>query len=331
MPVSGVIEDDTITIVLDQELYADPRFELPIGYPARHFPLSGTDAAIVFVYVSNNRDGVGQIEITLSRVIAEGEAVTIRYIPFDTSLRIRDDDAGENRAEINNYPLQNLNDVAPVVESATVDGIELVITFDQELDADSLPDVTAFSLSNDGPAVASVSIEAEELTLTLASTAIEDAEYTIAYTAPESGGLQDPTGNGVVDFSQMVENTTDYAPRVDSVKTNKEGTQVFVSFDQSVLIPDSFENSSFSISPGIGIHSVGIDSSVLGSVQLLFDLDSSTPIREGAEVNLSYRKPASGGLRDDDSDEGMFVQSEPIHFRCPKSGGHRSDGRECHS
>ena len=122
VPVSGVIEDDTITIVLDQELYADPRFERPSGYPARHFPLSGTDAAIVFVYVSNNRDGVGQIEITLSRVIAEGEAVTIRYNPFDTSLRIRDDDAGENRAQINNYPLQNLNDVAPVVESATVVG-----------------------------------------------------------------------------------------------------------------------------------------------------------------------------------------------------------------
>ena len=180
-----------------------------------------------------------------------------------------------------------------------------MITFDQELDADSLPDVTAFSLSNDGPEVASVSIEAEELTLNLASTAIEDADYTIAYTGTRVRGLQDPTGNGVVDFSQMVENTTDYAPRVDSVKTNKEGTQVFVSFDQSVLIPDSFENSSFSISPGIGIHSVGIDSSVLGSVQLLFDLDSSTPIREGAEVNLSYRKPASGGLRDDDSDEGM--------------------------
>ena len=300
VPVSGVIEDDTITIVLDQELYADPRFELPIGYPARHFPLSGTDAAIVFVYVSNNRDGVGQIEITLSRVIAEGEAVTIRYIPFDTSLRIRDDDAGENRAQINNYPLQNLNDVAPVVESATVDGIELVITFDQELDADSLPDVTAFSLSNDGPEVASVSIEAEELTLTLASTAIEDAEYTIAYTAPESGGLQDPTGNGVVDFSQMVENTTDYAPRVVSVKANEVGTQVFLRFDQTVLIPDSFQSSSFSISPGIGIHSVGTDPNVLGSVQLLIDLLSSTPIREGSTVRLDYEPPLAGGLRDDD-------------------------------
>ena len=39
VPVSGVIEDDTITIVLDQELYADPRFELPIGYPAEAFPV----------------------------------------------------------------------------------------------------------------------------------------------------------------------------------------------------------------------------------------------------------------------------------------------------
>ena len=311
VPVSGVIEDDTITIVLDQELYADPRFELPIGYPARHFPLSGTDAAIVFVYVSNNRDGVGQIEITLSRVIAEGEAVTIRYIPFDTSLRIRDDDAGENRAQINNYPLQNLNDVAPVVESATVDGIELVITFDQELDADSLPDVTAFSLSNDGPAVASVSIEAEELTLTLASTAIEDAEYTIAYTAPESGGLQDPTGNGVVDFSQMVENTTDYAPFPMSVSTDIEGKHLLITFDQRLdpqLEPDADWFMVIAATEEIPVARVDDPNDAV----LTVFMEEDAPIREGAEVNLSYRKPASGGLRDDDAGNEVESFSERI-------------------
>ena len=243
VPVSGVIEDDTITIVLDQELYADPRFspleEGSVVYD--HFTLTGTDADVTEIEISNGGPGgVGKIVLTLSEEVNEEDSITIHYVPNTGNIPIRDDDAGQNRAQINNYLLQNLNDVAPVVESGTVDGVDLVVTFDQALDADSKPDGTAFSLSDGGPAIADVAIEGEVLRLRLGSTAIEDAEYTLSYTAPVSGGLRDTTGHDVVDFTQMVENTTDYAPSVDVITTNKTGTAVFVAFDQAVEHSEQF-------------------------------------------------------------------------------------------
>ncbi len=302
VPVSGVIEDDTITIILDQALYADPRFsplaEGSVVYD--HFTLSGTDADVTEIEISNGGPGgVGKIVLTLSEAVNEGDSLTLRYLPSTGNIPIRDDDAGQNRAEINNYPLKNLTDHPPVVESATLDGKTLVVTFDQELDANSIPDKTAFSLSDDGPAVASLTIDAEALTLTLVSTAIEDAEYTLSYTAPLMDGLSDGTGNDVVDFTQMVENTTDYAPSVDAITTNKSGTAVFVAFDQAINIPNSFRASSFSFDSNIVIHSVDIDPDVIGNIQLKFDLSEETPIREGAEVTLSYEQPETGGLHDD--------------------------------
>ena len=313
LPVSGVVEDDTITIVLDQDLYADPRFELMDGYPTEHFTLTGTDATIDFIYVSNGGEGgVGQIEITLSRVIEEGEALSIRYFPHTGTIRIRDDDAGQNRAEINNYVLQNLNDVAPLVESATVDGLNLSVTFAQELDADSQPEVTAFSLSNDGPAVAFVSIEDEVLTLTLASTAIEDAEYTLTYTAPMADGLSNKSGNSVAGFSVMTDNVTDYAPFPIRLYTDALGDYVFVSFDQRLEPHGSIAEDWFVLDPQPQLHSVIIDSDDPSGSRLKLILQGSSKIREGVPVRLSYLPPASGGLVDDDAGSQVEAFSEPV-------------------
>ena len=47
------------------------------------------------------------------------------------------------------------------------------------------------------------------------------------------------------------------------------------------------------------IHSVDIDPDVIGNIQLKFDLNEETPIREGSEVTLSYVQPETGGLHDD--------------------------------
>ena len=127
--VTGTVEDDTIIIILDQELVQDDRFganavcpyereadddEDKPSYPIEHFTLTGTGALISFVCVSHNGPGGdGRIEIRLAKKVKEGEGISINYFPMSGSIRIEDNDAGENRAQINNYSLQNLTDEPP--------------------------------------------------------------------------------------------------------------------------------------------------------------------------------------------------------------------------
>lgn len=319
VPVSGTVEGDTVTITLDQELAAASLFDLDLednSVVLDHFTLTGTEAEdtnVIRVVVSNGGpNNVGKIVLTLSRETREGEALTITYFPKTGSIRIRDDDDGENRAEINGYALTNLNDAPPVVESAMLDGTSLVVTFDQELDADSTPDVSAFSLSADGPAISTASIAGAVLTLALVTTAIEDAEYQLTYTSPVTDRIRDPTGNDAVGFSEDVDNATDYAPTPVSIKTNQAGTEVSVRFDQAVLIPDTFDKASFSFDTDEQIHSVIVDPNVRGSIQLILILESSSAIREGAVINLEYEPPVSGGLRDDDAGNLLESFTEPV-------------------
>ena len=302
VPVSAHVAGNTITIILDQDLYADPRFDGEDGYPTEHFTLTGTDATIDFVYVSNGGDrGVGKIEITLSRKIEEGDQLSITYFPSSGSIRIRDDDPGQNRAEINAYSVSNLTDQPPIPESASVNGTTLRISFDQVLDSQSLPTTSAFALSDDGPTVDSVAISDAQVTLTLSSTAIEDASYTVTYTPPTSGALRDLTGNDVAAFTVTVENATDYAPFPVRIATDSSGTVVFLRYDQRLDPSVTLDPSWFSVVPTIDLHSVIIDPNVSGGTQLRLILDSTIRIQEGATVTLQYGAPPSGGLRDDDA------------------------------
>jgi len=312
VPVSGSFERNTITIVLDQDLAAVSLFDLDQDDDSvvlEHFTLTGTgavDANIVRVVTSNNGpDDAGMIVITLSRDTREGEDLTITYFPDSGTIRIRDDDAGKNRAEINNLRLINQNDEPPVVESASVNGVELLVTFDQKLDGVSMPDESTFSLSNEGPTISEVSILGDVLTLTLAATAIEAAEYQLTYTLAESGTLRDLTGNEAESFTVEVENTTDYAPFPETIRTDMQGDYVVVTFDQRL---DPMSN------PDVKWFTLEHESSILtiASVAEPVDrdvritLEQETPIREGLPVTLRYQMPDTGGLRDP---TGNLVQS----------------------
>ena len=308
VPILGQVDDDTITILLDQELYADPRFGLKDGYPTEHFTLSGTDATIDFVLVSNGGpEGVGKIQITLSRTIRTDETLSITYLPTSGSIRIRDDDAGKHRAQINNFQLQYLDNDPPVVVSASLDGESLSVTFDETVDAVSQTLSTAFELSPDGPVVESLSVTARVLTLGLATRAEEDKEYTLSYTPPASNGLSDPDGNLSAAFTVSVDNVTDYAPFPTLMQTDVAGERVYVTFDQRIDPEDSIDPSRFSLEPSADLHSVVIDPDEMSGTRLRLILTGASRIAEGVSLRLTYQRPEEGGLRDDDA--GNLVES----------------------
>ena len=313
IPLSGTVEDDVIVLVLDQDLYYDPRFDLDDGYPTDHFSLNGTDAAIAFVLVSNDGpEGVGRVVITLSQAVGVCDNLTITYFPVSGSIRIRDDDAMQNRAQINQLPLTNLTKRPLEIISAIVDGSTLQVVFCATLDPGVLPSTSAFSLTN-GPPVASISIREATLTLMLTQSVNEDESITLTYTTPETNALQDLQGNTLAMFVQEVSNETDYAPSPIQITTNENGQELTVEFDQRLDASPKIDRSWFSLEPAHPVISAELVSDIGDQQRLIVRLEPGSEIREGESVSLVYSPPPSGGLQDDDAPNAVLGFTMTVH------------------
>ncbi len=93
---------------------------------------------------------------------------------------------------------QPSDSTAPALTSATVNGTSLVLTYDEVLDPDSVPDTSAYSVTvGDDAAVAPSSVAIDdssvELTLSAAVTAADSVK--LSYAVPSSDPVQDVSGN----------------------------------------------------------------------------------------------------------------------------------------
>ena len=102
----------------------------------------------------------------------------------------------------------------PTLDAATVDGLSLVLTYDEDLDENSVPDQSAYSVtvgSNSAAQPSGVDISGKTVTLTLATAASAGDTVTLTYTVPGSNPVQDLAGNdaGALTDQSVTNNTPD--------------------------------------------------------------------------------------------------------------------------
>ena len=309
-PAAGTVKDDKIVINLDQDIFDDPRFQDEDGYPTDHFTVTGIDSSITVdsVQVSNDGpDGVGKIVIALSKAVDELNTVLVRYFPSTGTIRIREDEDGERRAEINNYQLKNLTKTAPSPESVTLNDTALSVVFDRALDEDVSVEAGWFTIESGKLSVETASVSGSTVSLSVTPSATEDADHELTYAAPDTGGLASASGVLVLGFTRAVNNATDYAPFPTSASADATGSvpganRVVLRFDQRLDPAGAIDTSWFEFTPVLKIKAVTVDSGRSEGDQLVIELTAEQWIREGASVGLSYTQPESGGLRDDDGD-----------------------------
>ena len=90
----------------------------------------------------------------------------------------------------------------PGLSTAVVAGNTLVLTYNEDLDASSVPAGSAYTVKAEGSAVAlaasgAVTVSGRTVTLTLASAVLTTDTVTASYTAPGTNKLQDALGNAV--------------------------------------------------------------------------------------------------------------------------------------
>ena len=229
--------------------------------------------------------------LTLAQAVLEGAAVTLAYTPpSEEPLQ----DATGNLAAAFSADVDNQTDTPPMLAQAVVDEAALTLTFDEQLDAAAVPDAVHFAVT--GSNIESVAVEGQTVTLALKQAVADGASISVQYSAPDSGGLRDTSGNAVTSFTQELVNQTDSAPSAVSAGIAADGASLQLSFSEALSEEPA------DMPPPAQFTLGGTDALVSGVVisGQTITLPLAPSAREGEAVTLAYTVGAANALRDAD-------------------------------
>ena len=289
------VDGDSVRLAFDQDL--DNRVP-DVG----QFTISGSSATVTQVnLVNGTAPPIATLTLTLSTAVQEGAAITIGYAKSEMATKNLRDPEGNDVAAFS-HAITNQTDTAPEAVTATVDGATILVGFDQDLKPASSVVPTHFSLSGTERTVASGEVRNVNgrgiLELSLNGDVHETDTIKLSYARPSdySGAItvQDPEGNNAELSNYLLTNLTD-TPAV-LVSATADGATLALLFDQP-LASQAPATTAFAVS--------GSGRSVTGTAvaDRTVILTVSPPFRDKAvetSGSVSYTKPGSGGLQDDD-------------------------------
>ncbi|MCM8512695.1 hypothetical protein J0904_11375, partial [Acinetobacter bereziniae] len=266
---------------------------------ATHIEVSSNEAGQVKITDSNgNVIGTGTItgnnvvdDIQLTRPLADGETVTVTVTDAAGNPKALDITAGD----VTN----------PQFESANVDnsGTQLTLTYSEALDSTNLPTPDSFVVTAGGQSVTvtGVSINGNNVILTLAPPITTGQSVQIAYTDPttanDTNAIQDVAGNDAASLPATTVTNDSTVPGTDttppifvSATVDNTGTQLVLTYNKdldSVNLP--LINSFAVTADGQIVAVTGV--SVNGSTVVL---TLGTPVTAGQAVEVGYTDPTAG-------------------------------------
>ena len=199
--LAGEVIEFTVTFSAPVTVTATPKFAFRLGAATRQaaYASGSGSAALVFARTVQagevDRNGISWNALALA---LDGGTITQRGATTAASL---------THAE--QAPLEGHRvDAAPPIQvSASVQGMSLVLVYDEALDPASMPATGAYTVTatvgatTTNPAVSEVSIYGIWVTLTLDAAPAAGATVTLAYAPPASNPVQDEAGNDAPAFS----------------------------------------------------------------------------------------------------------------------------------
>ncbi|WP_265707123.1 SwmB domain-containing protein [Verminephrobacter aporrectodeae] len=235
------------------------------------------------------------------------------------------DSAGTSTAASANYTVDTRTDTTPpVIDTATVNGNQLVLTYAEvnTLNAAALTGNAGYAVSSTTDTAITVSsavvnAAAKTVTLTLSRAVTQTETVKVSYTKPASGaGVQDAAGNDAANFSDrtVTNNTDNTAPQLittSNVATGNEHQLPTVSGGGSNLVltfrDTSNLNEDAARKPAAGDFTVSVDgaSRTVNSVTVnatgkIILLALATPVAAGQHVTVAYQ--------DSTPDDGKGIQ-----------------------
>ena len=278
-PSAASVSGSTLTITFDQAIKASV-VPATTTFTAT---VSGTSVSVNAVAISGS-------EVTLTLASGATAAQTVRVSYAKPSTGGLEDLSGLETVSFG--PLSAANVTPPTLQSVTVDGGTMVLTFDVMLDTAAVPDTSEFAMV--GATVSAVAVSGMTVTLTLAAAVHETTSLTLTYTQPSTASkrLKGTNGAFVAAFRGVaVDNQTDTVPVVASAVVNRN--RATITFDQDLDTSSTPAKARFALSgttrtvTAVSVRNGAV--SGLGEAQLTLSGD----VREGAEITITYQ-PATG-------------------------------------
>ena len=259
----------------------------------------GGDPTVSTVAISNN-----MVTLTLSTAVSSDQTVTLDYaVPGSDPIQDAD---GNEAAALDGQAVEN--NTPPILQSATVNGATLVLTYNDELDNTSTPSADVYTVMvspGDNPTVSTVAINDDIVTLTLSAAVSSDQTVTLDYAVPGSDPIQDADGNEAAALNgQEVENNT--PPILESATVN--GATLVLTYN------DALDDTS----PSAGAYTVMVspgDDPTVSTVAInnqIVTLTLSTAVSSDQTVTLDYAVPGSDPIQDADGNEADALNGQEV-------------------
>ena len=240
------------------------------------------------------------VRLTLASAVTAGQTVTVSYTkPATNPIQ---DAAGNDAGNLSNRAVTDAtpDTTAPALAAAnpaTVNGTLLTLTFNEALDAGSVPAASAFTVRVAGATrtVNSVAVAGSTVTLTLASAAVAGQTVTVSYTAPGTNPIQDAAGNDAGNLSnQAVTNATPdtTAPVLSTATVN--GDALTLTYGEALDTGSVPAAGAFTVRVAGATRTVS-SVSVAGSTVTLTLASAAVA---GQTVTVSYTAPGTNPIQD---------------------------------
>ena len=275
------------------------------------------------------------VTLTLAAAVTDRQTVTLTYrVPTGTDPMPIRDGAQINAAALTDQEVTNNTDdtTPPMLQSATVDGASLVLTYDEDLDSTSEPEPGAFTVSVAGATRAlattdPVTVSGKTVTVTLASAVTDRQTVTLTYRVPTGTDpmpIRDGAQiNAAALAGQKVTNESDdtTGPEYVSASVAAAGTSLTIVFDETLDAEEANLPAAarFAVRAGDGARFT-VGSVAVSGVAVTLTLASGTAvIRAGQTLTLAYTDPNA----DDDDPRGVVQDdsgNDAADFTTAESG-----------
>ena len=199
--LAGEVIEFTVTFSAPVTVTATPKFAFRLGAATRQAAYASGSDSVALVFARTVQAGeVDRNGISWNALALALDGGTITQTGATTAARL----THAAQAPLAGHRV----DAAPPMQvSASVQGLSLVLVYDEALDPASMPATGAYTVTatvgatTTNPAVSAVSIYGIWVTLTLDAAPAAGATVTLAYAPPASNPVQDEAGNDAPAFS----------------------------------------------------------------------------------------------------------------------------------
>ncbi len=285
VPKDGMLSGKTVILNFNDSL----RAAVAAGYSQFYVYADGVSLGVNSISSSG-----ASVTLGLNNVASSGQSVRVTYIAGSYPLQ---DSYGQNIANFSDFYIRNTSDTtAPVYQSASGSGKQIILNYNEGLSSGNLPMVSQYSVlvGSTPNYVTNVSVSGTQVTLTVENALSANSYTTVSY-VPGTAGITDLNGNRAAHInlqpvSVSGSSTSTTVPNISSAIVT--GDELTVTFSKSMQASSTLYTGQFAVrvdGSNVGVQTFNISGSTLRLVL-------STVVKSGQTVDLSYMTGAGSIL-----------------------------------